>query len=229
MKKVKFKSKKFIFRHKVLFTIILSLAISFCITTYISNKISDKILFASSKLIEKESLVSLKSAYSKREKSGIDVDNLITVVKNSKEEIVEVDFKILECEKIMMTIINYMNADNDILNENGYRIDVPLGYVTSSPLFVNLGPKIPISVKMIDVALGSVKTKISEFGINNALVELYIDITIKLESSLPLVKNGTSVTYYSVIASKIISGKVPDFYNGVLSSESKTFNLPISE
>lgn len=206
-----------------MFSIVFALSIIY----NISSLLSEAIINTAEALVKRENILLFKRAFNNKNTLGIDVNDLIIVHKNSSDEIVTVDFKIDDCERIMMSIIEGMNDGTNMISTDGYILDIPLGYMTNSPLLLNLGPKIPVKINTTDIALGSVSTSVREFGINNALIEIYISIEIETNTILPL-KSGTSKEVYKIlVASKIISGKVPDFYGGHLSKESDTFNLPI--
>lgn len=222
MKKVKFK-KGFYFNYK--FIIIFSIIISFLISLYISNKISNKVLNYSKTVIKNNNHEIFKKAYSKAEVSE-NSNNLIKVIKNSNDEILEVSFDMKKCNDLLSKIID--NIDKDINNsKDGYILYVPIGFITDSIIYSNLGPKVPVVINMVGSALGNVRTKITEYGINSAMVEIYIDIDLKIEVNMPFNKDSEDISYSSLIASKIINGKVPNFYDGTINSKSKLINIPI--
>lgn len=94
---------------------------------------------------------------------------------------------------------------------------------------MNLGPKIPVKVEIGDTALGNVFTTVKDFGINNALLELYVQIDLSTMILYPFETLEETTTYKTLLSSKVISGVVPDFYNGVLNSQSETIDLPITK
>ena len=159
--------------------------------------------------------------------NNIDTNNLINIIKNKNDEITEVDFDINEGEKILTNVVDAMNKKTGKYMSEGYIMEVPIGYITSNPLFVNLGPKIPIKIMATDVVYGNVKTRITEYGINNAMVEVYLELNIKINVALPIVHETYSFSYNYLLASKIINGKVPDFYGGIIDKKSENINLPI--
>ena len=226
MKNICFK-KGLQLKYKILITILVSIVLSFLLISHFSISVSEAVINVAEALIKRENIMMFKKAYSKKFDVPIDAENLIKVEKNSKEEIILVDFNIIDCEKLMIAIIDDMNEGTNFISTEGYILEVPLGYVTNSPLLLNLGPKIPVKITTTDVAVGSVNTSIREFGINNALVEIYINIEIETNAILPL-KTGTTKEKYSIlVASKIINGKIPSFYGGYISKESNAINLPI--
>lgn len=193
--------------------------------TSISYNVKDYLL----ERVNKENMLLLKSSFSYLKQEDVSLDNLISVVKNTKEEIVEVNFDIKECTLILSHISGYINDSLTEYNTLGYRLDIPTGIVSNNFLLQNLGPKIPIKVEIGDVALGNVTTTVKEFGINNALIKINLRLTLNTSILYPFEALTKSTTYDTLIASKIITGHVPDFYNGAINSKSDTITLPLNE
>ena len=122
--------------------------------------------------------------------------------------------------------IGYEDIDA-IKNEHGYVLAFPVGIVSKSIFIANLGPKIPVKIKLVGTTLNTVETKITEYGINNALVEIYIDMNIERQIITPIVFEKKQINYKFLVGSKVINGKVPLFYNGLL-TKGTNINIPIS-
>ena len=71
---------------------------------------------------------------------------------------------------------------------------VPLAQAANIPLLGNLGPKIPIRFHVIGQVQATIDTKISEFGINNAVVEVNILLTVNVQIIVPLATKQSVVT-----------------------------------
>lgn len=229
MKTVKFKNLKSMRKYQIIATIFISLLLVKVIFNKISYYISFNMQDYIKALVVKENNHILKDSFSAVSYDDIDLESLIKVVKNSKEEIVEVEFNYSECSKLLSDIIEHMNESLNSYNYLGYRLDIPLGYISNNPLVMNLGPKIPIKIELADIALGNVKTTVKEFGINSALVEVFLEIYLDTSILYPFKTYTENTTFTAVLSSKIISGVVPDFYSGVINSESDMFNLPLNE
>ena len=93
-------------------------------------------------------------------------------------------------------------------------------------VFLNdLGPKIPIKINIVGNALTNLKTKITDYGLNNALVEIYINITINEQILTPVAQDSLKTSYNFLIMSSIINGKVPSFYGGTYEKETRLFDI----
>ena len=181
---------------------------------------------ADKKVDEKNKMI-LKDAFSKRDFSKIDISNLIRITENQKGEILKVDFDIFECEKLMMQIVYSMTNETSNLTERGYILYMPLGYITNIPMLANFGSNIPVYIVLSDIVLGNVRTEVRTIGINNSLLELYIDFDFSVNSVLPFNDSTVTTHFSALVASTLISGMVPNFYGSTLTNETSTFSLPI--
>lgn len=232
MKTIKFKNKKTLklqIRNKMFVIVLLSILLIVFFLIKISRNISFNLHSYLQERINKENLIYLKTGFSYLKKEEVDLNNLITVTKNSKEEIVEVNFNMKECTLILSNIVGYVNDSISNYNYSGYRLDIPIGIISNNVLLRNIGPKIPIKVEVGDIAMGDISTEVKDFGINNALVEIRLSVTLNTSILYPFDTISTNSTYTGLISSKIITGKVPDFYNGTITSKSETISLPINE
>ena len=91
----------------------------------------------------------------------------------------------------------------------------------------NLGPKIPVKIDFVGTVLTNIKTKITNYGLNNALVELYAYVMITEEITTPVSFNRLDTEYDVLLAAKMVNGRVPTFYGNTYEKESSLFNIPL--
>lgn len=78
--------------------------------------------------------------------------------------------------------------------------ELPLGALTRAVWLMNWGPKIPIRMRMLQAVNGEVTSKVEEYGLNNALLTIQVQLevevevlspypikTIRIQSDIPLV------------------------------------------
>lgn len=229
MRAAKFKTAKNNNQIKIVFSILLSVILTHIICGYF-------VVFAATTMesylisrVKKENKLLLKDAFSYLVREDVSIDSLLKVNKNSKDEIVDVAFDIKGATKILSLITGYINSNLESENFFGYRLDVPIGIVSGNPILMNLGPRFPIKVEIEDVAVGNVRTKIREFGINNALLEIYIEVSIDFQTIYPFATIEDKSSYEALIASSVIEGAVPDIFSGAINSKSEAINLPLNQ
>lgn len=104
-----------------------------------------------------------------------------------------------------------INYNNDLLKK-GVFIEIPMGVMFNNNLLANLGPKIPVKFSLIGDVLCNVDTKLTNYGINNALLETVLKVSITEKVILPITSNDLKVDIDIPISTKIIQGSVPNYY-----------------
>ena len=131
-------------------------------------------------------------------KSNILLKNIIEDLENNSENIIKGN------------INDYYNLEL-LQGNNGIILHVPTGVMTNNALLANLGPKIPIKASFLNNIESNVDVTVSDYGINNALIKLYIIINLKIVIEMPTESEVSNISYKYLIASKLINGVVPDF------------------
>lgn len=171
-------------------------------------------------------------------------DEFIEINLNNKGEILSVDYNMEEIyslaneltkylenglEKAYLTkTIPYSNSELKHNIKDGLILDIPMGVISNSPFLINLGPKIPVCIRFIDSIFSNVKTRLTDYGINNALLEVYLNVTVSYEILLPVTQNTQEKTYELLIDSKLIQGKVPEWYSKSFENQTAFFELPFN-
>ena len=165
---------------------------------------------------------------------SLNTDDLFTIVKNDSDEIQLIDFNSVTVTKILTTVTNLVQLnlkaieegnidllelpdntleeyDQELLKE-GIICEIPLGTVTGNALLSNIGPKIPLRLNLIGDVVTGVETNVKEYGINNALLEVGINVTLESRINLPFLSDKITVSTTVPIAMKVIQGKIPEIY-----------------
>lgn len=127
----------------------------------------------------------------------------------------------IESLKLSDELVDTYNRHN---LEKGIIYRIPTGVIFNNSLLNNLGPRIPVKLNFIGDIESNIKTKTTNYGINNALIEVYVVIKVDIEVLLPLISKKTSINTKVPIVIKSIQGKVPKFYSGDTNS---SFSIPI--
>lgn len=78
-------------------------------------------------------------------------------------------------------------------------------------LFGNLGASIPIKISFLGSVNSNIEIVTKDYGINNILVEAYLNINVKSYSTMPLGSKIHDVSINELIFVDIINGKVPNY------------------
>lgn len=101
---------------------------------------------------------------------------------------------------------------NEIQAGDGIVFFVPLSQALNLPLLGNLGPRVPIRFHIIGNVESNVETTFKEFGINNALVEVTINLKVKVQIIVPFASKSATVEQSIPVAIGLIRGTVPNIY-----------------
>ncbi len=168
------------------------------------------------------------------------LNDLVETTLNKNGEIVSVDFNPVYVNKALSTITNEVqnnikkieegNVDFDseiIKNNNDLIFEIPFGIVFRMPILADLGPKLPLKTKIIGNVISNINTKITNYGINNAMLEIYIEVEVSEQILLPFISKKTTVKENIPVAMKVIQGTVPKYYGGSMNNNSSMFSIPI--
>lgn len=124
--------------------------------------------------------------------------------------------------------LDHVEYDVNQLEEgDGIVFFVPLGQAINIPLLGNLGPKVPIRFHIIGNVSSTVETKISEFGINNAYVEVGIHLVVNVQIIVPFATKSATVDQHIPVAIGLIRGTVPHIYTTGDGSVQPSIEAPV--
>lgn len=151
------------------------------------------------------------------------IEELITIDKNSKEEIVNIDINTSKSYILLNKIVNNLKNSNSTYrdmyakNKKNYIIlRYPIGLISNNILINNLGYRIPIRLELNSNILTGIKSKVTNYGLNNALIEVYLKVKFTSNVVYFSLDDRVDNEYEILLASKMIMGRVPEMFNGYL-------------
>ena len=180
----------------------------------------------------------INDAVSKKIVEELNIDDLFIITYDKNGEIVSIDFNTLIVNEVLTKTthqvelsLKYLETERlDLIdlpknitikkdNKEGLLILVPSGIALNNVIFSNLGPKIPLKIEMIGSVITGIDTKVTNYGINNALIELYLNIEVSLNVILPFISKKETIKTSIPLALKMLNGRIPEYYlNGYLSN-----------
>lgn len=226
-------------KYIIIILIVLGIYISFKI---INKKVSPIMISIAEDEAKKISDIIINDSVKKELDNGLTFDKLfITTYENDK--LSTIDFDSIIVNKFLNNVTNNIiiniksietgNIDNlDILNNynkdklrKGIIYEIPLSYSYNNIFLSNLSPKIPVKIHMIGNVNTNVRTKVTDYGINNALLEVYIDIDLELQVILPLLSSKITNKSSVPIAIKMINGIIPKYFSN--GEKNNSLSIPI--
>ncbi len=141
---------------------------------------------------------------------------------NEKGEIASIDFNSRLLNECYSKIINNFLTDMENYKMNDtFEVNVPFGVIHNNIVLSNLTPKIPYKLYSIASSNNSIYIDTQEYGINNSIIKVYFQTNIEYEIIFPFVSKNVSIKKDLLVDSKIIQGKIPTYYGGLISNDSK--------
>lgn len=171
---------------------------------------------------------------------GDNLKDIIVINKNSDGEILYVSYDMDKSYKVLDLVTkeledninnlengNVGNTQNISGGKNGILLKLPM-FIGNNAIISNLGPKIYVPINFVGSILTNLKTKITDYGINNALVEIYVTVKLSTNIISPTSSKEMVIDYDALIASVVVNGRVPSVYGGIIQSKSSDLSIPIS-
>ena len=222
--------KKFVL---LFITIIFIIIFSFIIIKFITLKFSPILMEYSKSEIKKVASTIINRSITNDILEEVSLNELFIIDKSNQEEIITVTLDPAIVNRIVSVATNAVEnslkkiemRNKNILNDYGLTEEyfyVPSGLIFNNALLNNIGPKIPIKIKLVGNVTSGIDTKIKEYGINNSVIDISLRITVEIKVILPLTSENISITNYIPIALKLVQGKVPIYYgNGFVLDNKK--------
>ncbi len=175
------------------------------------------------------------------------VADILQINKNKDDEILAVNYDLEKTYAILTKVANILTTGiNDLEKGNidvtyydtylrsntskrpGLVLDVPVFLNSSNIFLVNLGPRIPIFINFNEAILTNVKTKVTNYGLNNALLEIYLTVEMQKLIITPLKKDNTKFNYDILVSAVVVNGRVPMFYGDEILSASNILDIPLN-
>ena len=238
MPRFKKKIKK---KNLFLIIIIFFILIIMLVLKYISKNINPILMEYAKEEATRLSSIILNDA-TKKNIENFDTDSLFIITKE-KDNIKTIDFNSKEVNKLLTNItyyiqdyfkkieegeineleLSYFNYSNKSKLKKGIIYEIPMGSLSKNSIISNIGPKIPVRINLYGEVISKIETKITNYGINNALIEVFININIKTRVILPFTSEIDNISISVPIAIKLIEGSVPNYYGG----NSKYYSIPL--
>lgn len=132
-------------------------------------------------------------------------------------------FNMLESSDLSKINIRENIVSNKDNNKDGIVLEIPSGIVTNNYIFAGLGPKIPVKISLTGEFESYVSTDVKEYGINNAMITIYINIKVSEQITMPFITNKITVENKIPIFMSLVNGNIPNYYIGGFDKNSNIY------
>lgn len=142
-------------------------------------------------------------------------DELFIVERDNKGNIETIDYDSKVVNELLSDTSKRVIRNFNKLKEinNGVIMRIPVGIISKNVFIQSLGPKIPVKLVLDGNVLTSLNTKVKEYGVNSALIEVSIKIEADIEVIIPFKTSDIKVVNNVPISIKIVKGNVSSILN----------------
>ena len=217
----------------ILLIITLVIILSFMFINYYSKKAYPILKSYAEAETKKLTILIINKAVTKQ-LYNMDVEELFKVTYNKDGEIILIDFDTKKTSKILSNMTSLVELNMRAVEEgkidmlelpenslSNYNMDllskkiiceIPFGLTTGSSLLSNIGPKIPVKISLVGDVSTNFSTEIVEYGINNVLLKVIVNISVTTKVILPITSEDLTINANIPIGMKVIQGKIPNYY-----------------
>lgn len=249
-KKIHLKKRKKIKRINIFIITIIGVLIGvFLFLNKINNMFTPILLETAELEVGKFSTIVINKAIAQVLEDKINTEELFDTVINNNGEIQTIDFNPIIVNQVLNIATSVVQNNLKLLEEGnldtigiydmdlpenrikdlkeGIILKIPIGVVTKNTILNNLGPKIPIRIHYIGDVNSNISTKITQYGINNALVEIGVKLEITAQIIMPFTTKKIKLECDIPLAIKMIQGSVPNYYGSGLVKDSSLYSIPL--
>lgn len=127
---------------------------------------------------------------------------------------IEENLRLIEDGKIN-NLKKYFSSLSDIDYEElkgGVIYYISSGNISGNVFTNNIGPKVPIKFAMAGHVTSKMDSKIREYGINNALLEINVNVSVNMSVNIPFVMEEVKVETSMPLIIRVVEGEIPDYY-----------------
>lgn len=209
---------------------------TFLTLQFISQKIAPGLMEYAELQAKKLVTIIINSAVTEAIGEDLNADSLFLITKDSNGEIRSIDLDPVRVNRLLSNTTNSIQVNlryiesgepeklklmDEALSEynvndlkKGIIGNIPTGVIFNNALLANLGPKLPIRIKIMGDIISNVYTKVTNYGINNAVVEVSIKVDVTAQAILPFSSKVIQVTSDIPLTIKLMQGTVPSYYFG---------------
>jgi len=218
---------------------------------YISTKGSKIIMNYAEMEAKKISSIIITDAVDKNITNDLELDKMFKITKEESGEIQSIDFnsphinnfltkatKAIQedLKKVEAGDVESLKLSNNVFDKydkeklkKGVIYEVSSGVIFNNAFLANIGPKIPVRLSLIGDVTSSVSTDVTNYGINNALIQVYVNLKVTEQVMIPFFQNQIEIETKIPVALKMITGSVPKYYMKGLNENSPSVVVPTED
>lgn len=128
---------------------------------------------------------------------------------------IETDMAAINHLKAMLT----SNVTQQLKKMRFDKYDISLGSLIGSEYFIGRGPDVTLKIEPTGYLNTEFSNKFSSAGINQTLHQILLNMTVRINTYIPLHHAIIEVSTNIIVAETVIVGRVPQYYTNVISDD----------
>lgn len=214
--------------------IILIIILSITILVLLNNKVMPSYMSYADAEMKKVVTTVINKSITEEITNQLEIDSLFVLKKDSNNTTM-IDFDPVIINRVMSKISDLVYTNLELVSKKDYNtlkkynlnesiFSIPSGIIFNTTMLNNIGPRIPVKMEIISSVNPNIKTEVTEYGINNSLIEVYIHVIVDVKMILPMYSSTMQVVVVVPLAMKLIQGSVPKYYQKGSSNSSLFFD-----
>lgn len=141
------------------------------------------------------------------------MQDLISYDYNDQGDLISWNVNSIMINNLCASIVD--NSMDELQNIGVVKFKIPLGNMTGSRLFANIGPEMSVDILPIGTVRVNYENDIRSTGINQVNHTVWLDVEATVQVVVPLFSDQVVVKRRVVLIDKVISGDVPPSYVNV--------------
>lgn len=219
---------------KLILILLLMVILSIIILIFLSNKVMPIYLSYSEAEMKRVVTTVINESVTEEVTNELNIDSLFLIKQDENSKLTIVDFDPVIVNRVMSKIADLVYKNLKLIERQDFStlekfnisksiFYIPTGIIFKTTLLNNLGPKIPVKLELISSVNPNIKTDVKEYGINNSLIEVCINVVVDVKMILPMYSDTMQVIVVIPLAVKLIQGEVPRYYQGGIGSNTLFF------
>lgn len=218
----------------LLYIFLLAFILASFVIYYFNKLLGPSLIKSASITVEKITSVIVSNCVKKYLIDGGSVINLVEIIRGDDGKVEFVRYDTSNVNKISMDIsdlvledINYLalgefekidfvlpNITEKYYKEisDGIVFGISIGNIFNNNFLANIGPRIPLKMNLNGNVDVEIKNKITEYGMNNALMEIYIEVRVRPVIVMPFLSKEIDIVNRIPLVTEIIQGEIPEGY-----------------
>ncbi len=144
--------------------------------------------------------------------SSLTEDDLIKLKYDEYGNVIYAYLDVIKAQNIRIDSSLKLNDLSKKLEEQTNYINVPVGYTFTRKFFFSDGMKIPVKLSIYNAYETKIVSNVLDYGINNQLYEIYLNIKVDVYVQIPLQKENITLDNNILLCSGILNNDIPNYY-----------------